>query len=110
MINVGVVGVGSMGRNHARVFAQMPDVNLAAVADTDAEAVQQVARTYKACPYVDHREMLEREKLDIVSIAVPTRLHTPITLDAIAHGAHIFVEKPLAYSVAECKQIIAAAA
>jgi UDP-N-acetylglucosamine 3-dehydrogenase len=109
MINVGVVGVGSMGRNHARVFAQMSEVNLAAVADTDAEAVQQVARTYKARPYVDHCEMLEHEKLDIVSVAVPTRLHTPVALDVIAHGAHVFIEKPLAFSVAECKQIIAAA-
>jgi len=109
MLNVGVIGVGSMGRNHARVYAQMPGVNLAALADTDLETVQSIARTYKATPYTDYNEMLEREKLDIVSVAVPTRLHREAALAAIHAGAHTFVEKPLAFGVAECQAMIDAA-
>jgi predicted dehydrogenase len=110
MINAGVVGLGSMGRNHARVFAQMQQVNLAAVADVDEETGNQIARTYKASAYTDYRRMLETERLDIVCVAVPTRLHLEVTLEAIAHGAHVLVEKPLAFSVAECQQMIDAAA
>lgn len=106
---VGVIGVGSMGRNHARVFAALPEVSLVALADINEETVQQIARTYRATPYTDYRQMLEREKLDVVSIGVPTREHKMVALDVIAHGAHVFVEKPLAISVAECREMIDAA-
>ena len=109
MLHVGVIGVGSMGRNHARVYAQMEGVNLAALADADPDTVQSIARTYKATPYTDYREMLAREQLDIVTVAVPTRLHQEVALAAIAAGAHILIEKPLAFSIAECQTMIAAA-
>lgn len=109
MLNVGVIGVGSMGRNHARVFAQMPDTNLAAVADSDPEAAQTIARTYKANAYTDFCQMLESQRLDIVSVAVPTRLHAEVALEAIRHGAHVFVEKPLAFTLPECESMITAA-
>ncbi len=110
MMNVGVVGVGSMGRNHARVYAQMPDVNLVALADADEETVNQIARTYKANAYTDYREMLAKEHLDVVTVAVPTRMHLEATLSAIQHGAHVLVEKPMAFSVGECQAMIDAAA
>jgi len=109
MINVGVIGVGSMGRNHARVLAQMLDVNLVALADTNEETVQQIARTYKTNAYTNYLEMLQNEKLDIVSIAAPTRIHKEVALDVIRHGVHVFVEKPMANSVMECQAIIDAA-
>lgn len=109
MINVGVIGVGSMGRNHARVLAQMLDVNLVALADTKEETVQQIAGIYKTNAYTDYLEMLRNEKLDIVSIAVPTRIHKEVALDVIRHGVHVFVEKPMANSVVECQAIINAA-
>ncbi|MGB3061619.1 MAG: Gfo/Idh/MocA family oxidoreductase, partial [Anaerolineae bacterium] len=73
MLKVAVVGVGAMGRNHARIFAEMPQTHLAAVADLDAEAAAQVARTYKAEAYADFEEMLTIERPDVVSVAVPTR-------------------------------------
>lgn len=109
MLNVGVVGVGSMGRNHARVYAQMPDVNLVALADSCEETVASIARTYKANAYVDYREMLEREQLDIVSVAVPTRLHRETALACLERGVHTLVEKPLAFTVGECHDMIEAA-
>ena len=109
MVNVGVVGIGAMGRNHARVLAQMQEVNLSALADISEDTVNQIARTYKANAYSDYRQMLDAERLDIVCVAVPTRMHLEVTLAAIAHGAHVLVEKPLAFSVAECQQMIDAA-
>jgi UDP-N-acetylglucosamine 3-dehydrogenase len=109
MINVGIVGVGSMGRNHARVFAQNPDVNLVALADANEETATAIARTYKANAYQDCSTMLARERLDIVSVAVPTRLHAEVALEAIRYGAHVFIEKPLAYTLPECRSMIEAA-
>ncbi|HEY64431.1 MAG TPA: Gfo/Idh/MocA family oxidoreductase [Caldilineae bacterium] len=109
IIQAAVIGVGVMGRNHARILAQMEDVNLAAVADVSLEIAEPVARTYKAHAYADYREMLDRERLDIVTVAVPTRAHRQVTGDVIAHGLHVFVEKPLAASVREGQELIDAA-
>ncbi len=109
MIQAAVIGVGAMGRNHARILAQMEDVDLVAVADVEPEIVERVARTYKANAYTDYREMLDRERLDIVTIAVPTRAHCKVAGDVIAHGLHVFVEKPLAASVREGRELIDAA-
>ena len=109
MLKVAVVGVGAMGRNHARIFAEMPQTHLAAVADLDAEAAAQVARTYKAEAYADFEEMLTIERPDVVSVAVPTRLHRPVAVAALEAGSHVFVEKPLALSVTDGQAILDAA-
>lgn len=107
MIRTAVIGVGSMGKNHARVFAEMEETELVAVADP--ARAEQVSRIYKAHPYADYREMLEKEDLDVVSVAVPTVLHCQVALDVIASGRHVFVEKPLAASLEEGEAIIQAA-
>ncbi len=109
VLNAAVIGVGTMGRNHARVLASMPHVQLVAVADVNEQAARQAAYTYRAHAYGDYREMFRYESLDLVIIAVPTRLHTPIALDAIAHGFHCLIEKPIASSVEEGEQIVQAA-
>ncbi len=109
MLQAAVIGVGAMGRNHARVFAQMEGVNLTAVADISRDVAERVARTYKAAAYSDYREMLDRERLDIVTVAVPTRLHFPVASEVIARGLHVFIEKPLTASVEEGRALIAAA-
>ena len=109
MLNVAVIGVGSMGRNHARVFANLPNVNLVAVADVDASALYKVARTYRARPYADYRAMIDEETLDLVSLVVPTALHYPMAKEVIDHGIHLFIEKPFTLRVDEGKELIAAA-
>ncbi len=108
-MNAAVIGVGTMGRNHARVLASLPHVQLVAVADVNEDAARQAASTYRAHAYTDYRDMLQKETLDLVIIAVPTRLHTPIALDAIAYGLHCLIEKPIASSVEDGEQIVAAA-
>lgn len=98
-----------MGRNHARVYAELENAHLVAVSDVDQDTVDQVAWTYRANGYADYRQMLEREKLDLVTIAVPTRLHAQVACDVMAAGVHVLVEKPIAATVAQGKKMIAQA-
>ncbi|RME83607.1 MAG: gfo/Idh/MocA family oxidoreductase [Caldilineae bacterium] len=106
LLRTAVIGVGSMGSNHARVYARMPSTTLVAIADSDPEQRDRVARTYRARAYADYREMLEQEELDIVTIALPTHLHCEAALETLARGIHTFVEKPLADSVANARRMI----
>lgn len=107
-LNAAVIGVGAMGANHARVFARMPATNLVAVADIDPVVCDRIARTYKANAYSDYREMLAREAIDVISIALPTHLHCQAALETMARGIHTFVEKPLADSVSNARIMIEA--
>jgi predicted dehydrogenase len=107
-VRVGVVGVGVMGSNHARVLAELPGVVLAGVADADRKQAHSVGSTL-GCPALGSiGELLDRG-VDAVSIAAPTHLHRDIALTCIARGVHVLVEKPIASTVAEGEDIITAA-
>jgi UDP-N-acetylglucosamine 3-dehydrogenase len=108
LLRVGVVGVGVMGANHARVYAGLPGVQLVGVADPDPAQRELVTRVLK-CPAVEHLDALLKLGVDAVSIAAPTHLHHDIALTCIARGIHVMVEKPIASSVEEGREIIAAA-
>lgn len=108
-MRVAVIGAGVMGYNHARVYAEMDDVVLLAVADPDERARARVAKIYGPRPYADHRQLLEAERPDLVSVAVPTRLHAAVACDAMSRGINVLVEKPLALSVEDGTVIIDAA-
>lgn len=107
-LRVGVVGVGVMGSNHARVFAGLPGVELIGIADPDGKQADFVARTLGCAAVPDVAALLDL-KLDAVTIAGPTHLHRDIALACIERGVHVLVEKPIASSVAEGNEIIAAA-
>jgi predicted dehydrogenase len=107
-LRVGVVGVGVMGANHARVLAEMPGVHLVGVADPDEQQADFVAGIL-GCEAVPGVAELLDKGVDAVSIAAPTHLHRDIALACVDHGAHVLVEKPIASSVAEGNEIIAAA-
>ena len=106
MLRAAVIGVGAMGANHARVYNELEGVELVAIADADAKRGEAVGRRFKVPAYSDYREMLERENLDLVSVAVPTSLHHPVTLEAIARGIHVLVEKPIASTVEQAQEMI----
>lgn len=108
-VKVGVVGVGAMGRNHARIYADMPEVELVGVVDLDEEAARETARRHGGRAYGDLRRMLDREGPDALTIAVPTVDHLDIALEAIEHGIHLLIEKPIASSPADGRQIVQAA-
>lgn len=105
-LGAAVIGVGSMGRNHARVYDELPGVTLAAVADPSPEALAEVAGRHKVQGYADYREMLEQERPDVVSVAVPTHLHCEVAGIALEAGVHVLVEKPIAATVDEGKALI----
>ncbi|NPV76381.1 MAG: Gfo/Idh/MocA family oxidoreductase [Anaerolineae bacterium] len=107
---VAVIGVGSMGRNHARVYSELPDAELAAVSDANEAVASGIGAQFGVRAYSDYRAMLSAEKPEAVSIAVPTALHEEIALAALEAGAHILVEKPIAATVQEGQTIIRKAA
>jgi UDP-N-acetylglucosamine 3-dehydrogenase len=107
-VRVGVVGVGVMGSNHARVFADMPGVQLIGVADPDREQCDRVAGPLGCAAVGDIDELLALG-VDALTIAAPTHLHRDLALSAIKRGVHVLVEKPIAPSVSEGRAIIAAA-
>jgi predicted dehydrogenase len=107
-LRVGVVGVGVMGSNHARVFAGMPGVELIGVADPDRKQRDLVTHVL-GCAGFDDVEHLLAAGAEAIGIAAPTHLHRDIALSCIARGAHVLVEKPIASSVEEGREIIAAA-
>lgn len=109
-LRVGVIGAGVMGRNHARVLAELPNVELVGVADPDhGRASQAAGQGETAEAFSDHRELIAR-KVDAVVCAAPTHLHHQIALDLIDAGVHLLVEKPIATTADQGREIVTAAA
>ena len=108
-LKVAVIGVGAMGHNHARVYSEMPDVDLVAVADSDGQIAQAVAKRYGACAYTDLTQLLDEKKPDAVTIAVPTVDHLDVAFQVIQRKIHLLIEKPIAFNADEGQQIIVAA-
>lgn len=107
-LRIGVVGVGVMGSNHARVFAGLPGVELVGVADPDRKQAEFVAHTLGCAAVADVADLLDLG-IDAVTIAAPTHLHHSIALTCIARGIHVLVEKPIASTIEQGHDIIAAA-
>ncbi len=107
-LRVGVVGVGVMGSNHARVFSELPGVQLVGVVEPDKAQAEFVGGAL-GCATVPTVDALLDLGVDAVSIAAPTHLHRDIALACISRGVHVLVEKPVATTVEEGRDIIAAA-
>jgi predicted dehydrogenase len=107
-LRVGIVGVGVMGSNHARVFAGIAGVELVGIADPDPAHRDFVSRSLGCAAFADVTELLAAG-VDAVTIAAPTHLHHDIALTCIRAGTHVLVEKPIASNVQEGREIIAAA-
>ncbi len=108
VLRVGVVGVGVMGSNHARVLATLPGVRLTGIADPDRQQAQFVANALETTA-VDDVEALLPLGVDAVTIAAPTHFHHDIALACIRRGIHVLVEKPIASNPDEGRSIVAAA-
>jgi len=104
-IRVGVVGLGSFGRHHARHYAAHPMAHLVAVADQDPARAK--ASAHGATAYADHRHLIG--KVDAVSVAVPASLHYAVARDFIDAGVHVLVEKPIATVSADGRDLVARA-
>jgi phthalate 4,5-cis-dihydrodiol dehydrogenase len=108
MSGVAVFGAGRAGAGHARAVAQVPGAQLVAVFDADADRAGQFAETFGCQAYTDADQVLRREDVSIVTIALPNFLHEQFTIATASAGKHIFLEKPMADTVEECDRILAA--
>jgi predicted dehydrogenase len=107
-IRAGVIGVGHLGRFHARIYNGMDDVELVGVADSDPAAAAVVAEEL-GVPAFDSAEALLDAGVQLASLATPTVTHADLGVQALDRGCHLLVEKPLAATLEEADRLIAAA-
>ncbi|HZR24409.1 MAG TPA: Gfo/Idh/MocA family oxidoreductase [Vicinamibacterales bacterium] len=105
---VAVVGVGHLGRHHARILASLPGVELVAVVDTNRARAEEIAAASRTRALFDTKDLHDR--VDAVTIAVPTEQHAVIATPFLAAGVGVLVEKPMTRTLAEADAMIAAAA
>ncbi|MBI4749291.1 MAG: Gfo/Idh/MocA family oxidoreductase [Acidobacteria bacterium] len=108
-LNLGLIGCGTIAQLvHLPNIIRLPNVKLAALAESDAVQRASVASRYPgAKPFADYRELLALAEIDAVLICLPTHLHAQTTIDALTQGKHVYLEKPLATSRAEGEQVLA---
>ena len=103
-INIAVIGVGHLGKFHAQKYAASEDCNLVAVVDADLETARHIAREHGAEALTDYQDILDR--VDAVSLVVPTSLHYAIARDCLNAGIHCLIEKPITETIEEAQTLI----
>jgi predicted dehydrogenase len=106
-IKVGVVGVGYLGRHHARIYSELPQAELVGVCDVNAEQAKEIAKSAKTVPYTSHEELIG--KVQAVSIAAPTVHHYAIAKDFLSAGVDVLLEKPMTVTVEEADELVSLA-
>ncbi len=101
---VAVIGCGRMGRLHARVYSEMPEVTLVGVFDVDANAARAAAEQYECAAFTDLNELVG--KVAAVTIAVPTKFHLALAEPFLKRGIPCLIEKPLAQDLEEGRRIV----
>ena len=107
-LRMGVVGVGHLGRHHARILASLPEVELVAVVDTDAARAKLVAAETRSRAETNLGALFE--SVDAVTLAVPTEAHKRVAMPFLQRGVPVLVEKPIAVSVTQADEMIGTAA
>ena len=106
-LRVGVVGVGSLGQWHARVYSELPEAQLVGVYDVNLKRAEEIARKYKTRPFAS-MEALAAEA-EALSVVVPSDRHHEVASLLMARGMHLLVEKPIAASTADAEAMVAMA-
>jgi UDP-N-acetylglucosamine 3-dehydrogenase len=105
-VNIGIIGVGYWGRKIVDEYSRINEVNIGGVSDLDEENLRLCAQKYGVTNgYKDYERLLEQTTLDAVSICVPNAQHYRLTLDALEAGKHVLVEKPMALSSRDCREL-----
>lgn len=103
-MKVAVIGVGALGRHHARILASLDGVELVGVADANMAQARQIAEQHQCVAVSNYRELLPL--VEAVSIAAPTFLHHEIATDCLEMGLPILVEKPLANTIEAARELV----
>ncbi len=106
-VKVAVIGVGYLGKFHAKIYSEHPDVELIGVVDARVENAQQIASQYSTTPYTSYEDVIN--EIDAVSIVVPTTYHYDVAMPFIEAGVQILLEKPIAATVEQAEQLVKAA-
>jgi len=106
-IKCGVVGVGSLGQHHARIYASLPGAEFAGVFETDNARAKEICAKFNCRRFASLDEL--GEACDAVSVVVPTDKHAEIALPLLAKGCHLLIEKPICASLDEAEQVLASA-
>ncbi|MDP3731906.1 MAG: Gfo/Idh/MocA family oxidoreductase [Candidatus Omnitrophota bacterium] len=103
-IRIGVVGIGHLGSLHAKIYYEIENCSLVAVCDIDKARLEQISRALNVPGYANYAELFD--KVDAVSVAVPTKLHYKIADDFLRHNIHTLVEKPFTPNLKEADALI----
>lgn len=106
-IRAAVVGVGHMGQYHVGMYADSGDVELVGVVDASKDRAELIAAKYNTKAFSDYSELYD--KVDVVTIAVPTSLHYKVAKPFLEKGIHVLLEKPIAKTMEEAKELFAIA-
>jgi len=107
-LRVGVVGVGHIGKNHARLYAEMENAEFSAIYDTDAEKAAQLAQEFGTTAAISLEDFAER--VDAASVATPTSSHFEVAQQLLEGGKHLLIEKPIAENAAHASEMARVAA
>ena len=102
-LKVAVIGIGHLGQHHARIYANMPQVQLVAVCDINPKLAKKTANRHNTLFYTNYKELIG--KIDAASIAVPTELHFKIAKELMENNIHCLVEKPIANDLSQAQEL-----
>ena len=105
MLKAGIIGLGKMGISHAAIVGANPDVNFIAVCDTSSLVLDVFKKYTKQNTYSDYIKMLDKEQLDFVLVATPTKFHYPIVKYALEKNVNVFCEKPFSLNSSQGNEL-----
>jgi UDP-N-acetylglucosamine 3-dehydrogenase len=105
-LGVAVIGTGQWGKNHARVYKELPSTELVAVCDANAERAQAIAKQYGVKAYVNSTEMLKDKSIEAVNVCTWSTLLAQEAMKALNAGKHVLVEKPMGTTPEQAKQLV----
>lgn len=104
MLTVGVIGVGHLGKHHARVYSELPSAKLVGVADSDRRTAENIGGKLGVSSFTDFRELLPQ--VEAVSLATPTPTHYDLGMEILRAGKHLLIEKPIAENTAQAREMV----
>jgi predicted dehydrogenase len=108
-MRIGILGSGFMGTTHARAYAKIPGVNIAAVSSRNLDRAEKLAKEVGARATTNDRSIIDDPSIEAISNTLPTHLHAETTVTALKAGKHVLLEKPFALTAAHCDDMIATA-
>lgn len=109
MVKTVIIGLGKMGISHCSILGAHPDVDMAAMCDTDSLLQSAFRKMTKIACYTDYKKMIDEVKPDAVFVVTPTKMHYEMVMYALEHGCHVFCEKPFCLTPGEGEKMVALA-